>query len=211
MEPTKPNTLETTQEEKPKLSRKAITTIAVAIIVVIVAGLAVYFVRQNGSNNADELIAKADMEQNDSIALNLYKEAAQAGYASGNRAKAEVAIRLYRDGKYADALTYLDDASADDEIVAAGILSLKGDCLVNLDRTDEALAAYDKAIKNANENPALVPMILIKKANIYRAQNKFAEEFDAYNTIINEYPKFVQSSQTDIRKYYERARIAAGK
>ncbi|MGM9846266.1 MAG: tetratricopeptide repeat protein [Muribaculaceae bacterium] len=211
MESTKPNTLETTQEEKPKLSRKAISTIAVALIVVIVAGLAVFFVRQNGSNNADELIAKADMEQNDSIALNLYKEAAQAGYASGNRAKAEVAIRLYRDGKYADALKYLEDASADDEIVAAGILSLKGDCLVNLDRTDEALNAYDKAIKNANENPALVPMILIKKANIYRVQKKFAEEFDAYNTIINEYPKFVQSSQTDIRKYYERARIAAGK
>ena len=50
MEQTKPNTPEAIQEEKPKLSRKAITTIAVALIVVIVAGLAVYFVRLNGSN-----------------------------------------------------------------------------------------------------------------------------------------------------------------
>ncbi len=67
------------------------------------------------------------MEQNDSIATSLYAEAAKAGYKSGNRAKVEMGIRLFNDGKYEEAIKYLDDADIKDDIVAAGVYSLKGD------------------------------------------------------------------------------------
>jgi tetratricopeptide (TPR) repeat protein len=123
----------------------------------------------------------------------------------------EVAIRLYNDGKYEEAIKYLDDASIDDEIVASGVYSLKGDCYVNLKKNDEALKCFKKAISVADENPSIVPLLLIKEANVYRAQGNFDDEFKAYETLINDYPQYVQSSQTDIRKYYERAKASAGK
>lgn len=216
MEANRPQQPENAAEElnlvdKVRANRKLIVGLSVLVIVILVAILAVFFITQRGSRNADEMIAKADMEQNDSIALVLYKEAAECGYASGDRAKAEVAIRLYRDGKYEEALGYLDGASADDNIVAAGIYSLKGDCYVNLDKNAEALDCYKKAVSKADKNPSIVTLVLIKEANIYRAEGNFEQEYEAYNTIINEYPEFARSSQNDIRKYYERARIAAGK
>ena len=177
---------------------------------VILAGIFVWiFVAQAGGRKADELVAKADSATNDSIATALYAEAAQAGYKSGNRAKAEMGIRLYREGKYEEALKYLDDASLDDEVAAAGVYTLQGDCHVNLDQYDQALKCYGKAISKADKNPEIVPFVLIKEANIYRAQGKFDDEAKAYKTILDEYPQYVTSTRTDIKKYYERALAAS--
>ena len=197
---------------KAKANKGKLMGALVFCIVIVVAAFAWVFINQAGSSKADELVGKADVEVNDSIAMKLYQEAAEAGHKSGNRAKLEVAIRYYNDGKYEDALKYLNDASASDEIVAAGIQSLKGDCYVNLERLDDAVKAYKAAISDADENPDIVPFVLIKLANIYRAQQNYKAEYEAYKTIIDEYPsyQFAQGQQTDLRKYMERARIAAG-
>lgn len=207
------NTNQTTQEvdkseeilAKARANKKTIMWCLIIAAVCVVGMLAYILVAQNGSRKADELIAKADAEQNDSIALNLYAKAADAGYKSGNRAKAEMGIRLYNDGKYQEALEYLNDCSLDDEIAEAGVETLKGDCYVNLDQLDKALGAYKSAISEADENPEIVPFVLIKMANIYRAQGNFEAEAKAYKEIIDEYPSYTSSIRIDIRKYYERA------
>lgn len=190
---------------KARANKKTLVGVSVALVVIIAAVLVWLLVAQSGSRKADELIARADAAQNDSIALTLYADAAKAGYKSGNRAKAEMGIRLYREGKYEEALKYLDDASLDDEIVAAGVYTLQGDCHVNLDQYDQALKCYGKAISKADKNPEIVPFVLIKEANIYRAQGKFADEAKAYKTIIDDYPTYVATTRVDIKKYYERA------
>lgn len=195
---------------RAKANSKLILGLSIFIIVVIIGILAWFFIAQNGSRKADEAIAKADMEQNDSTALALYKEAAEHGYKSGNRARLEVATRLYEQGKYEEALEYLKDASFDDHIVKAGALSLEGDCYVNLKQYSEALKVYDKAAKAADENPTIVPLILIKKANIYRNEKDYQAEYEALRQIVEEYPQFMQSTQTDVRKLYERAKASAG-
>ncbi len=207
------NTNQTTQEvdkseeilAKARANKKTIMWCLIIAAVCVAGMLAYILVAQNGSRKADELIAKADAEQNDSIALNLYAKAADAGYKSGNRAKAEMGIRLYNDGKYQEALEYLNDCSLDDEIAEAGVETLKGDCYVNLDQLDKALGAYKSAISEADENPEIVPFVLIKMANIYRAQGNFEAEAKAYKEIIDEYPSYTSSTRIDIRKYYERA------
>ena len=215
MEKKNPATEQVEQAEdivaKARANKKTIAGISVAIVVVIAAVLVWLMVAQSGSRKADELIARADAEQNDSIALNLYADAAQAGYKSGNRAKAELGIRYYRDGQYEKALEYLDDASLDDEIAAAGVYTLQGDCHVNLEQYDQALKCYNKAISKADKNPEIVPFVLIKEANIYRAQGKFADEAKAYKTIIDEYPTYVATTRVDIKKYYERALASENK
>jgi len=193
---------------KTKKYRKQLTGLFIAVAIVLIALLGWYMVRQSQVSKADQAISLADMEQNDSIALKLYEDAATHGTKSGDRAKIEAAIRLYKAGKYEDAVKYLDDASASSEIIAAGIETLKGDCYVNLKNYDAAIKAYKAAINNANNNPQLVPVILVKEANVYREQKNYAAEAEAYATIVEQYPNYGVSTNIDIRKYYERAKAA---
>ncbi len=211
------NALQQAEEEtgnilaRVKSNSKLIVGLSIFIVAVIAAIMIWFFVAQSGSRKADQAVAKADMAQNDSIALVLYKEAASHGYKSGNRAKVEAGIRLYQAGQYEEALQYLNDADLSDHIVAAGVETLAGDCYVNLKQYPEALSAYAKAIKAADKNPSIVPLVLMKEANVYREQKDFEAEYKAYKQIIDEYPTFVRGTQADIRKYYERAKAAAGK
>ena len=193
---------------KTKKYRKELIALFIAVAVILLGILVFYLFRQSQTAKADQAIALADVEQNDSIALELYKDAATHGTKSGDRAKIEAAIRLYQDGKYEDAVKYLDGASSDSEIIAAGIETLKGDCYVNLKNYDAALSAYKSAVSEANENPELVPIILVKEANVYREQKNYAAEAQAYETIIKQYPGYGKKGNVDIRKYYERAKAA---
>ena len=196
---------------KAKANKKTVYGVLIAAAVIVAAVIIYINVAAAGSRKADDAIAKADMEQNDSIATSLNAEAAKAGYKSGNRAKVEMGIRLFNDGKYEEAIKYLDDADIKDDIVAAGVYSLKGDCYVNLDKNADALKCYDKAIGTADGNTQLVPLFLVKKANVYRAEGDYAKEAAAYKELIDEYPEYVRASQTDIRKFYERAQAQAAK
>ncbi len=206
-----PNATENAPVVEKKINKKAITTVAVIVLVILVIGLIWYFVSSSASKKADEAIALADTEMNDSIALNRYMEAAALGSKSGNRAKLEAAIRLYQKGDYQQAIKYLDDASTDSKIVEAGKYTLLGDCYVNLENYDKALSSYDKAISASDNNPQIVPFVLVKKANIYRAQGKYSDEYAAYQTIFDKYPEYANNLSFDIRKYADRARVAAGK
>lgn len=194
---------------KARANKKTIVGLTIGAFAIIIIVLIWMLVAQNGSRKADELIAKADLEQNDSIATQLYAEAAQAGYKSGNRAAAEMGIRLFKEGKYEEAIKYLKDADLGGSIAPAGVYSLMGDCYVNLDQYDKALDCYKDAISKADKNPELVPLFLIKEANIYHAQEKYAAEAKCYKTILDDYPTYVATTRTDIRKFYERAAALA--
>lgn len=195
--------------EKARENRKRIICISVAVIALVAACIIWYLVAQAGSRKADEAIGRADIEMtNDSLATSLYAEAANCGYRSGNRAKAMMGIRLYQEGKYAEAAEYLGDCSLDDEVAAAGVKILEGDCYVNLENYDKALSCYRKAIDKADENPMVVPFVLVKEANVYRAQQNYKEEAKALKTIIDEYPQY-QAQGINLEALYQRAQTMA--
>lgn len=191
-----------------KANKKTIIGVSILVVVVLVVAFVWYFMAQSGSRKADEAIGRADIEQNDSIATELYRKAATCGYKSGNRAKAEMGIRLYQEGNYEEAAKYLSECSLDDEVAAAGVYILEGDCYVNLEQYDKAVKTYDKAISKADENPRVVPFVLVKKAHVYRAQQDYAKEAEAYKQILDDYPTY-SAGQTDLRALYERANAAA--
>ncbi len=192
-------------EANGKNNRKTIVTIGIIVAALIIIGLIWFAVDRNSSAKADEAIALADVEMNDSIALKYYMDAAELGHKSGNRAKLHAAIALYQQGKYEDALKYLKDASVSSDIVEAGKYSLMGDCYVNLKNYDEALSSYNKAVSAADNNPQIVPFVLVKEANVYRAQKRYREEDNCYKKIISEYPAYASGLRFDIKKYAERA------
>ena len=164
---------------------------------------------------ANDQIGSADLELalgNDSVAAAQYMSLADNGsYDAGNRAALESAIILYREGKYEDALKYADKYSAKDDIIGAGAYSLKGDCLVNLDRLPEAVKAYQEAIRTSDHNPAYTPFFMMKLARVYRAQSNFKDEAGVYEDILEDYPLYGQAHNIDVEKLLDRARLQSGK
>lgn len=191
-----------------RVNKKVIIWSLVAIVVVMAIAGGMYWSYYSGNKKANEAIGKADMEQNDSLRYQMYKKIADdADYDANNRARIMVAGHLYKDGKYQEALNYLDKADMNGERLEAGICLLKGDCYANLNKLDEAINCYNEALKEANNNPAIMPYCMLKLANVYRAQKKYDKEYEEYLKIQSQYPSFMG----DIDKYVERAKIQAGK
>ena len=191
-----------------RVNKKIIIWSAAAIVAVLAIAGGLYWSHYSGTKKANEAIGKADMETNDSIRFEMYKKIADDGdYDANNRARVMVAGHYYEQGKYEEALKYLDKADLDGERVEAGICLLKGDCYANLNKLDEAINCYNEALKEANNNPAIMPYAMLKLANVYRAQKKYDKEYEEYLKIQSQYPSFMG----DIDKYVERAKIQAGK
>ncbi|MDE6528605.1 MAG: tetratricopeptide repeat protein [Muribaculaceae bacterium] len=199
------------QDNKKIIMVCSLVVVAIAAIVLAY----VYFFRNPGIQKQNDQIGAADLELaqgNDSTAMVQYMALADNGsYDAANRAALQSAILLYQDGKYEEALKYIDKYSVKDEIIGAGARSLKGDCLVNLDRLDEAAGAFKDAISTSDNNPAYTPFFMMKLARVYAAQNKHNEEAKIYEEIVKNYPLYGQAHNIDVEKLLDRARLQAGK
>ncbi len=189
-------------------NKKTLIIAGIVVAAVIVVAGAVFAWYTISSNKANDAIGLVDIEQNDSIRNVKYKQIADDGnYDANKRAKLMVAIQLYNDSNYQEAINYLDEVSVSSDIIGAGIQSLKGDCHVNLKKYDEALECYEKAVSIADNNPVITPFVLQKMANVYAEKKAYDKEFECYETIRRDYPDAIN----DIDKYYERAKTRAGK
>jgi tetratricopeptide (TPR) repeat protein len=206
----------TVMTQKVQDNKKMIAICSAAIIAVALLGIAyVYFLRTPSIQKNNDLIGAADLELalgNDSVALAQYKDLADNGsFDAANRAALQSAILLYEKGDYTQALNYLEKYSAQEEIIGAGAYSLKGDCLVNLDRLDEAIKAFKEAVSTSDNNPSFTPFFMMKLARVYAAQGNHAEEAAEYETILKEYPLYGQAHNIDVEKLLDRAKLQAGK
>lgn len=198
-------------EQKFQENKKGIVVASAVIAVIVIALLGyVYGIRQPGIEAANEAIAQADITSstgNDSLALAQYMQVAdEHGYDGGNRAKLEAAIILYQKGEYEKAIEYLKGYDRNETLIGAASLSLEGDCYANIDKFDEALACYDKAISASDNNPYYTPFFMIKQANIHHAQGNHEKELEVYSEIKSEYPEYAEAYRFDIDKYIERAK-----
>lgn len=197
-------------------NQKIIFIIAGALGVVVLGVLVWLFAfRAPAIQKANAAVGQADIELalgNDSVALKLYMDVANNhSYDAGNRASLMAAILLYREGKYDEALKYIDKFEATEKVVGPAAYSLMGDCYVNTDKLPQAVEAYKKAIKQTDDNPAYTPFFMLKLARVYREQKNYAEEAEIYKTIEKDYPQYVQNNGIDIQKYIQRAETQAGK
>jgi tetratricopeptide (TPR) repeat protein len=186
-----------------KKVRSLTTWIGGGLVVVILIALGYYYgYRQPAINSGNEAIGEADrialFENNDSTSLEAYEAvAAEYGFDAGNRAKLQSAILLYKQGEYEKALSYLNDYDVTDHLIGATATALKGDCLVNLDKLDEAVKAFDKAISISDENPVLIPYLLNKKAVVLEAQQNYAAAAEIYKKIEDEYPAYAAQTRAE--------------
>lgn len=207
-------------------NKKILAIISVVVLAVIALVLAyVYFFRNPAMARANDTIGEADLELaqgNDSTALVTYKKLADDGsYDAGNRAALNAAILLYQqgakeltDGKadqakksFEQALRYGDEYSVQDDVVGAAAYALQGDCLVNLDRLDEAAGKFQKAIKTSDANPAYTPYFMLKLARVYAALGNHSEEAAMYKEVMTKYPAYGSANNIDVEKLYDRAQL----
>lgn len=201
-------------EQRVEQNKKSVIWYAVALLVVIGLGLGYYYGKKSAKEDAGEMIGKADielMQGNDSVALAQY-QAVAAEYSNGvaNRANLNAAILLYQKGNYEEALKAVENYDVEEELVGAASQSLKGDCLVNLKKYDEAVAAYDEAISVANGNELYAPVFMMKKATVLSAQQKYSEAAAIYQNIKDNYSKYVNAYRVNIDKYIDRSNYLAG-
>lgn len=186
--------------------------IAVAAVVAVIL-IYVYAIRQPGQNAANNALGQADIELlmgNDSVALAKYQQvAADHGYDAGNLANLNVAILLYKEGKYEEAISYLKNYSASESVIGASAKSLEGDCYVNLKQYPQAIDCFKQAVKISDNNPHYTPAFLLKEATVLREQKDFKAEAAVYEQILKDYPTYGSEIGVDIKKYLERAQDAA--
>ena len=111
-------------------------------------------------------------------------------------------MSLYNQGQYEKALKYAKDFDYNDAVnVGPATKIFIGDCCVNLEKYDEAVASFKKAAEM--NNPALSAIALKKLGSVLEEQKKYDEAVDAYTRIKNAYPQ--SNEAQDIEKYIWRA------
>ncbi len=88
--------------------------------------------------------------------------------------------------KFQEALTHLEDFSADDYLVQSKAISLVGDAQLELGQTDQAIASYTKAART-NENKYTTPKYLAKLAVAQEEAGKIADAIATYAEIEEKY------------------------
>lgn len=152
-------------------------------------------------------------EGNDSVAALEYKKVADQ-YGStdaGKLAALSAAEAYYNEGKYKEAVKYLEDFSTSEPVLAANALALTGDCYVNLKQYDKALDYFNKAISKAAKNPQIVPRVLLKEANVYDEQKKYDKALECYQQIKDDYPTYRTGNGASIDAYIAREQARLGK
>ncbi len=185
---------------------------AVFAVACVVLGY-VYLYQQPREDKALTAWGSVDLKAqgNDSIAAAEYMKVADrySGTDGGNLAALQAGEILYRLKRYKEAAKYIEMFSTDDPVMRANATCLLGDCQVNLKQYDTALSTYQKAVKQADENPQIVPRVMMKMANIYEFRKDNAKALETYEAILADYPGFKYG--LGMEAYIQRAKTRMGK
>ena len=202
--------------EKIAENKNVILWVVVAIVVAAALVMCYLFLYRNPQvNKAYEAYNDVEIKAmgNDSIATAEYKKVADkfSGTGAGDLAALSAGQALYEQGKYQEAVKYLEDGMTGEPVLDANTLALVGDCYVNLKKYDKALEYFDKAIKKADKNPQICPRVLIKEANVYDEQKKYDKALSCYEQIRDNYPEFQPGNGATVEAYIAREEARLGK
>lgn len=207
----------TRSEQFIEQNQKTIITVVVAIILVVslILSIRYFYILPKQERAQSEMFKGVFYFEKDSFQLALNGNGIDyAGFEAiadehsstpaGNLAQAYAGISHMRLGNYEQAIKYLEEFDADDDMVAPTLIGAIGDCYVNMDKVKEGISYFEKAAKKADNE--LISPIYLKKAGIaYESLKEFDKAVNAYKTIKDKYPSSMEAS--DIEKYIERASI----
>ena len=192
-------------------------TVAIAAIVVIIAGSILYndFVAEPRIKAASEAIFQAQNHfaaQEYDKALNGDEQGNMgfiqiidefSGTPTANVANAYAGLALAQSGRYEEAIPYLKAFDGDDKMVAPGVLSALGNCYANTGDLSAAVSKFIEAAKAADNN-TISPYCLLQAGLIYEKQGKKNDALKVYTEIKEKYYASLQAM--DIDKYINRVK-----
>ena len=110
-----------------------------------------------------------------------------SGTKTGKLAAYYAGISYMKLGKYEEAIDYLKKYNGNDEILAPMALGAIGDCYMELDDMNNAVAYYEKAA-NKTKNEFTGPMFLNKAALTYEIMGNYAAALKCYKALKADYP-----------------------
>lgn len=175
------------------------------VIVVIVAALVVlvggffgfrYYVDSQNDLAQSEMFQAVRYFEMDSLNLALKGDGNNLGFEqiaedypltdAANLASFYAGAIALKQGKYALAILYLEDFSANDILIQARAYSLAGDAHMELKEYDKAASMYHKA-SNHKPNKYYTPVYLMKEALAYELLQQNDKAIAAYDRIITEF------------------------
>ena len=194
-------------------NQKMLLSILAGIIIVVGAVLAYQqFIVKPKEAEAHTTMFRAELYfQKDSFNLALNGNDSFQGFLSvadefggtdaGNLAHYYAGICYLQTGKFEEAINELDDYSGSDVMTACMALGAKGDALMELGKTAEAVEMYIKAA-GKHENRFSSPMYLMKAGNAYEDLGQNDKALEVYKKIRSEY--FQTSEGREMEKYIAR-------
>ncbi|RNI26963.1 tetratricopeptide repeat protein [Rufibacter latericius] len=127
---------------------------------------------------------------------------------AGKLANFYAGVVSLKQGKYQEALNYLEEFKSDDLLLQARAYSLQGDANLELGKKEEAAALYKKAAEH-KANDYFSPQYLMKAAVAHESANQYSEAIEVYDRVINDYP--LSPEVNEAKKYKARAEGLAKK
>ena len=205
--------------------KKAIL-IAVAAIIVVIAGVFLYISQISGprEEKASTALSKGQTYFNNEMfeqAVNgdgagfvgFAKLADEySGTKAGNLANLYAGLCYANLGKWAEAQKSLDAFSTeDDQMISPASQAALGDAYAHLNQLDKAVDAFKKAADMADSkaeddaNNSRSPIFLIKAGEVLESQGKKDEALKIYQDIKKKYVNSMLVQSAEIDKYIERA------
>lgn len=205
--------------------KKAIL-IAVAAIIVVIAGVFLYISQISGprEEKASTALSKGQTYFNNEMfeqAVNgdgagfvgFAKLADEySGTKAGNLANLYAGLCYANLGKWAEAQKSLDAFSTKgDQMISPASQAALGDAYAHLNQLDKAVDAFKKAADMADSkaeddtNNSLSPIFLIKAGEVLESQGKKDEALKIYQDIKKKYVNSMLVQSAEIDKYIERA------
>ncbi len=189
--------------------------IVIGIIVVVVLGYFGYqrYIIEPKTQEAEEQIFMAQQFfAADSLDKALYGDGNNLGFLDiiddygntkpGNLANYYAGICFLKKGQYDQAINYLEDFDADDEMVEPMARGAIGDAYLELGDREKAVGYYLEAA-NENENNFTTPLFLKKAGQVYELMGEYDDALDVYQRIKDKYPQSEEGRT--IEKYIGRA------
>jgi len=123
---------------------------------------------------------------------------------AGNLARYGAGICNLHLGNFQEAIDFLNKYSKKDKVIGSIALGATGDAYVELGNTAKAITKYLEAAE-FGENSFNTPLFLMKAAELYELDGKYADALKIYEQIKAEYPTSTEGSSID--KYIARARL----
>ncbi|HYX09078.1 MAG TPA: tetratricopeptide repeat protein [Bacteroidales bacterium] len=192
-------------------------TIIVAAIIIIVGGYLGYkrfIVTPKEAEAQSQMFMAEKYFEMDSLNLALNGDGNYLGFldiiddygitSAANLANYYAGISYLHLGQYQQAIDYLKDFDANDEMIGPIAYGAIGDAYVELGDLEQGVTFYEKAA-NKGGNEFVTPIYLMKAGEVYENLEKYQKALEAYQRIEKDYKQTSEGRQ--IEKYITRVKL----